>query len=64
MFELAAVTYGALATYVLASVTRNRREDRRDPAVLTAFGMLLMTFSASMAVLLLGYMAWSGLDLA
>jgi dipeptide/tripeptide permease len=55
MFEFAALTYGVLASFVMASASRNRRERRRNPPVLVLFGLMLMSLSAGLAVLLLGY---------
>ncbi|WP_420142296.1 hypothetical protein [Sphingomonas sp.] len=59
MFEVAALTYGVLASFIMASAGRNRREKRRNPPLLTLLGLTLMALSATMAVLLLGYAAWN-----
>jgi hypothetical protein len=55
MFEFAALTYGVIATFVMSSVTRNKREARRNPMILAAFGWALMAFSMTVGVGLLGY---------
>ena len=63
MLEFAAVTYGVIASFVMASTSRNRREARKNPPILHAFGWTLMTFSATSGVGLLaycGYQAMSG----
>ncbi len=55
MFEFAALTYGMIATFVVASASRNRREARTHPPLLVAFGWLLMAFSLTLGLGLLGY---------
>jgi hypothetical protein len=55
MFEFAALTYGVIASFVMASVNRNRRDARKNPPLLNLFGWLLMAFSLSLGVGLLGY---------
>ena len=55
MFEFAALTYGVIASFVMASATRNRREAKTDPPLLHAFGWTLMTFSGLTGLGLLGY---------
>ena len=55
MFEFAALTYGVIASFVMASASRNRREARSHPPILMLFGWLLMAFSLTMGVGLLGY---------
>jgi hypothetical protein len=62
MFEFAALTYGMLASFVMASINRNRREARANPPVLAAFGLVLMSFSAALAVLLIGYVGVTSLS--
>jgi hypothetical protein len=61
MFEFAALTYGVIATFVMASTGRNRREARNNPPLLTLFGWVLMAFSLSVGVGLLGYCGYSAL---
>jgi len=61
MFEFAAVTYGVIASFVMASASRNRREARSNPPMLHAFGWTLMTFSATTGVGLLGYCGYHAL---
>ena len=58
MLEATTLCYGMLASYVLASFSRNRREQRGHPPVLMLFGWLLLSFSAASALMLLG---WAGL---
>ena len=58
MFEVAALFYGVLASFIMASASRNRREARRNPPIIQLFGWAMMAFSAAMGVLLLGYAAW------
>lgn len=61
MFEFAALTYGMIVTFVMASTSRNRREARNNPPLLTLFGWTLMTFSATTGVGLLGYCGYHAL---
>jgi membrane glycosyltransferase len=61
MLEIAALTYGALATFVMASVNRNRREERANPPILTMFGLLIMAFSLAMSAILIGYVGYEHL---
>ena len=61
MFEFAALTYGVIVSFVMASTSRNRREARSNPPILYAFGWTLMTFSATTGVGLLGYCGYHAL---
>jgi len=61
MFEFAALTYGVIATFVMASTSRNRREARNNPPLLTLFGWVLMAFSLSVGVGLLGYCGYGAI---
>ena len=61
MLEIAALTYGALATFVMASINRNRREERANPPILTVFGLLLMAFSIAMSTILITYVGYEHL---
>jgi len=61
MFEFAALTYGMIVSFVVASTSRNRREARGNPPLLTLFGWTLMTFSATTGVGLMGYCGYSAL---
>jgi len=61
MFEFAALTYGVVVSFVMASTGRNRREARKNPPLLTLFGWTLMTFSATTGVGLMGYCGYSAL---
>ena len=54
MFEFAALTYGVIASFVMTSANRNRREARRNPAILALFGWALMAFSLTVGVGLFG----------
>lgn len=62
MFEVAALTYGVLASFIMSSVSRNKREARRNPAILTLFSWVLMAFSMSSGLLLTGYVAYEALS--
>ncbi len=62
MFEFAALTYGVLASFLMASVGRNKREARSNPPVLTLFAWLFAAFSLSSALLLIGYVGWNALS--
>jgi len=64
MLEFAALTYGVLATFVVNSARRNRREERANPPILTLFGFLLMAFSMAMSVMLIGYVGYQHLAIA
>jgi hypothetical protein len=55
MFEFAALTYGVIASFIMASASRNRREARSNPPLLIVLGWMLMAFSFSVGVGLLGY---------
>ena len=61
MLEFAAVTYGVIASFVMASTSRNRREAVANPPLLHAFGWTLMTFSGVTGVGLLGYCGFHAL---
>ena len=61
MFEFAALTYGVIVSFVMASTSRNRREARVNPPILIAFGWALMTFSATTGVGLLSYCGYHAL---
>jgi len=61
MFELVALTYGVLASFVMASVNRNRRQARRHPPLLLGFGWMLMAFSGTVGVGLLAYVGYHAL---
>jgi choline-glycine betaine transporter len=61
MFEFAALTYGMIVSFVMASTGRNRRDARTNPPLLTLFGWTLMTFSATTGVGLLGYCGYHAL---
>jgi hypothetical protein len=62
MFELAALTYGVLASFVMTSVSRNRRAARRNPPILSLFAWVLAGFSLGGALLLVGYVGWNALS--
>lgn len=67
MIEFAALTYGLIASFVMASANRNRREARGHPRKLVLFGWVLMSFSLSMAVglfALVGYGTITGSQVA
>ena len=58
MLEVTALFYGVIASFIMASVARNRREARGNPPVVVLFGWFMLAFSAVMAGLLLGYAGW------
>ena len=62
MFEFAAFTYGVLASFVLASISNNRRAERSNPRIVTLFGWSLMAFSLTLSVLLTGWVAYHTLQ--
>ena len=55
MFEFAALSYGMLASFVLASITNNNRANRDNPRIVTMFGWMLMAFSLTLSLLLSGF---------
>jgi hypothetical protein len=61
MFEFAAFTYGVLASFVLASISNNKRAERSDPHILTLFGWGLMAFSMTLSLLLSGWLIFKTL---
>lgn len=61
MLTFATFFYGVLASFVMASISRNKREQRQHPQILTLFGWGMMSFSGVLAVLLLAY---AGLSVA
>lgn len=58
MLEVSALFYGVLASFIMASMSRNRREQRKNSPVLAAFGWLMLAFSGAMGTMLLGYAGW------
>ena len=61
MFEFAALTYGLIASFVMASASRNRREQRAHPPLLIGFGWMLMAFSMTVGAGLLAYCGYHAL---
>jgi hypothetical protein len=61
MFEFAALTYGLIASFVMASASRNRREQRAHSPLLIGFGWMLMAFSLTIGVGLLAYCGYHAL---
>jgi hypothetical protein len=59
MFEFAAFTYGILASFVLASISSNKRANRENPRIVTWFGWGLMAFSLTLSLLLSGWVMYS-----
>ena len=55
MLEVAALTYGAVASFVLSSASKNRKAAQPDPPQVAMLGWLLMSFSGAAGVILLGY---------
>jgi len=64
MLEFAALTYGALASFVMASLRRNRRDQIENPQILVMFGLGLFGFSLVMGALLIGYVGYQQLAVA
>lgn len=58
MFEVAAFTYGVLASFVLASISNNKKAERDNPRIVTLFGWGLMAFSLTLSMLLTGWLAF------
>jgi hypothetical protein len=58
MLEVAALFYGVIASFLMASVTRNKREARGNPPIVALFGWTMLSFSAVMGALLTIYSAW------
>jgi hypothetical protein len=58
MLEVTTLFYGVLASFVMASVTRNKREARSNAPMVTLFGWGLLAFSAVMGALLLAKVAY------
>lgn len=58
MFEVAAFAYGVLVSFVLASISNNKRANRANPRIVTLFGWGLMAFSTTLSLLLSGWAAW------
>lgn len=58
MFEFAAFTYGILASFVLASISNNKRANRATPRVVALFGWGLMAFSLTLSMLLSGWVVY------
>lgn len=58
MFEFAALTYGMLASFVLASISNNNRANRDNPRIVTLFGWTLMGFSLTLSLLLSGWLLY------
>jgi uncharacterized membrane protein len=58
MFEFAALTYGMLASFVLASISNNKKANRANPRIVTMFGWCLMAFSLTLSLLLSGFVAY------
>lgn len=58
MFEVATLTYGMLASFVLASISNNQRANRANPRIVTMFGWGLMAFSLTLSLLLSGWLLY------
>ena len=44
MLEVAALFYGVIASFIMASTARNRREARRNPPIVALFGWFMLAF--------------------
>lgn len=62
MLEAVVFTYGMLASFVLSGATRNAKARRANPRMLQYVGYVLMSFSAALGILLLGYAAMMSLS--
>ena len=58
MLEVAALFYGVIASFIMASAARNRREARGNPRIIILFGWFMLALSAAMGALLLGAAGW------
>ncbi|HEU4968117.1 hypothetical protein [Sphingomonas sp.] len=61
MLEFAALTYGVLASFVLASISSNKRANRENPRVVTLCGWGLMAFSLTLSLLLSGWVVYTSI---
>ncbi|UAK23733.1 hypothetical protein [Sphingomonas nostoxanthinifaciens] len=62
MFEFAALTYGVLVSFILSSVSSNRRQARRNSAMLNMFGWGIMSFSFAAALIIVSYLSYQALS--
>jgi hypothetical protein len=62
MFEFVALTYGVLASFIMTSASRNRRDARKNPMILNLFGWGMMSFSLVAALFILSYIAYQMLS--
>lgn len=58
MFEFVAFTYGLLASFILASIARNQKENRANPPIVTMLGWSLMSMSLTLSLLLASWALW------
>jgi hypothetical protein len=58
MLEVAALFYGVLASFLMASVSRNKRDARGNTPVVALLGWAMLSFSAVMGAMLIAYAAW------
>ncbi|MFW2831477.1 hypothetical protein [Sphingomonas sp. ID0503] len=63
VLQFALFTYAMVAIFVVQSVSRNAREARMGPTILTWTAYGLMSFSAALFVMLAGLVAAVGLGL-
>jgi len=61
MFEIAAFTYGLLASFIMSSASANRRHSRPHAPLLVMAGWCLMAMSFTLAALLGGLAIWDAL---
>ncbi|MET4895637.1 hypothetical protein RN629_00515 [Sphingomonadaceae bacterium jetA1] len=57
MLEFAVFTFGMLASFLLSGLRRNKKAQRANPPMLHHMGLVMMGFSGTMGILLLGYAA-------
>ena len=62
MFGLAALAYGVITSFVMASLSRNRRAARSNPPMLSLFAWVLAGFSLGAAMLMIGYVGYKALS--
>lgn len=62
MFEFVALTYGVLASFLMSSASRNRRDARKNPTIVNLVGWGMMSFSLAAALFILSYVAYSVLS--
>jgi len=57
MLEFSVFTFGMLASFILSGLGRNKKAQRANPPMLHYMGLVMMGFSTTLGVLLLGWAA-------